>query len=78
MAYGHFGSRFSEKAAKPSAAASVVLAAALAAAPAESSVINDSPIVSFSSRLVSCSASGAREHTAQRLLPRAAREDHRK
>jgi hypothetical protein len=57
--YGNFGSRFSKKAASPSAAASVVRAVALTAAPAVKSVARFSPIVSFSSRFVSNIASGA-------------------
>jgi hypothetical protein len=58
-AQGNFGSRFSKNAASPSAAASVVRAVALTAAPAANSVSNDSPMVSFNSRLVSSMASAA-------------------
>ena len=58
-AQGNFASRFSKNAASPSAAASVVRAVALTAAPAANSVSNDSPIVSFNSRLVSNMASAA-------------------
>ena len=49
----HFGCRFSRKAATPSAAASVVRAVALAAAPADSSTLKRSPTVSLSICLVS-------------------------
>src|SRR4051812_28444757 len=55
----NFGSRFSRNAASPSAAASVVRAVALTAAPAASSVSSDSPMVSLSNRLVSSMASAA-------------------
>jgi len=57
--YGKFGSRCSKNAARPSAAASVVRAVALTAAPAVRSVFKSSPIVSLSIRLVSKIASGA-------------------
>src|SRR5688500_11103608 len=46
--HSHLGGRFSANAARPSAAASVVRAVALTAAPAESSVPKCSPIVSLS------------------------------
>ena len=49
----HCGSRFSTNAASPSSAASVVRAVAATAAPALSSVLKCSPIVSLSIRFVS-------------------------
>ena len=49
---GNLGSRFSENAAKPSIAAEVVQAVAIAAAPLTKCVNSDSPIISFKSRFV--------------------------
>lgn len=57
--YGNRGWRFSANAVRPSAAASVVSEVAIAAAPLDNCADNCSPIISLSTRLVSCNDSAA-------------------